>query len=249
MSSRKWACLILTIMVFGTLLAACAGSHEADSVESSIQMTEQEKTFMKRVSFDEQAVEKGVLEDWQEELLTEMRAGDEYLKKKYHGAALEIVNCETATSKDGYDRYTVLEVGDSEHFYEMRIKREDDKYVITDDYYEHVIQEEAQNIIKDMVEKAGLPCIKVKASFDAFFGPEYGEDIPVEDVLSGKINAENLFQIYLEAEKLDQGSYEDTVRNVQNLMKEHGIVGYFNVIIGTDDSKESVYREAFSVGN
>ena len=219
-----------------------------DMMRETTEMTEQEKQLMLRLAADKQAVEEGILDEWEKGILEEIRAGEAYLKEKYPSSRLEIIGCEAGTSVRAYNTYTFLEAGDEEHYYEMRISSGADgnDYDIRDDYYGRLIREEAQNLVKEMIEKAGLPCIKVKASFDSFLGKEYGAGISADDVLRGAVPADNSWQIYLEEAKLDHGSYVSNVQEVKQAMEKAGIIGYFTVIIGTEDSRESVYRESFS---
>ncbi len=225
-----------------------SGEREQGTMEiETTEMTAGELELMTRIAIDKQAAAEGILGDWEKEILEEVRVGKDYLEEKYPGSQLEIIGCEASDSVRNYNTYT-LKTANDEHYYEMRISPgKEEKYDITDDYYGGLIRDIAQEQICEIVRKAGLPCIKVKASFDAFLGKEYDADISAADVLTGAVPSDNSFQIYLDEDKLDHSSYKGNVQEVKACIQEAGIVGYFTVIIGTADSKESIYRESFSI--
>jgi len=256
---------LITILLLTCLLASCSwtghnnpasgldqinnNASNEDKNKGVTEMTEHEKIILKRVSFNKDAVEQGKLEDWQKEILDQMRAGEAYLREKYPSKNLVIISCEKTTDTRDYTVFYIQEEGNSEQFSELHVYPQGDKseFPMLDNYYGVMIAEPAEQMIKDMINKAGLPCIRVKASFWEFLVRDFGEDMSVEDTLRGKIFADNQFQVYLEEEKLDHGSYIDNVAEVKSIMEDNGIVGYFTVIIGTSDSAESIYRESFSL--
>ena len=129
----------------------------------------------------------------------------------------------------------------------MKAKSKNGETTFTDDYYEKLIRGEMEDIVKGYLTDAGIPCIKVKASCDAYLGAEYGENIAAINVLEGNLDAENCFQVYLDNNKIAEDSYVKASANARKILEEKAVTGYVTVIVGTENSRESSYRESFTL--
>ena len=212
-----------------------------------IDLNEREQAFFSAIFIDKESIESGFLEDWQLSLLNEFRAGEEYLGKKYPDSEIRIINYDTTTQTRDYDIFILTEEKHNDRFYEMHIEMSNNTYIITDNYYGCIIKEDSERMIKNVIDKAKIPCFNVKASFGGFLDDSYGSNIRFMDALSGVIDTDNLFLIYLDPQGLDHGSYKDNVQEIKKLMESQNIVGEFTIIFGDDDIKND-YRESFFIG-
>ena len=137
--SKRWQfCICLLMMV---LFCGCGMDNNLKGEEEAVKisMTEEEIVLMTDVYGEEDRMRSGDLFDFHVEALQQLRAGMEYLEKKYPECGVKIVNFSPATKISPQAQFLIQ--GEEEASYTMALHVVDGEYVCTDDYYSVFIRE------------------------------------------------------------------------------------------------------------
>ncbi len=246
-----------------------------------MELTSAEKKVLSGISFNSESIMDGKLDAKEKSTLLEMRAVGEYLHAKYPSYKFEITSFTPpeGTVHDYTEWYyqaapatdSILENSDPSdgsspepsRTFIARSKELSDTFQITDDFYGEVIRKELADRITDILTEKGFPVIRTTISFWEFLGEEYGESIPAEDVLTGKIKAGNDIKIFLDGSALKnpihgsaasavmRSASENAIFMTEKSLKAHAIVGDVYVVIlksqDSDPAKDRVCSDSFSL--
>lgn len=227
-----------------------------------MELTNTEKKLLSGISFNADAIEQGELDEKDMAMLLEIRAVDAYLHKKYPSYSFELTGCEPmeGTIKE-YNEWYYTGCKASEASYQpdavtlsahlARAKKENDKYLISDDFYGEVIKDEIKAELEKSACACGFPVVQTNIGFWEFFDEKYGEGISYMDVLTGKIKAGNDIKIFLDGSGLKQDSYQNAVADLKKCMQQKAIKGDVYVVFlktaDGDPAKDRVYSESFTL--
>jgi len=213
-------------------------------------MTDEQKELLKNLFNDDEAIEQGILEPWELEILNKYNAGADYLSEKYPGSELEIISCERMSYAKQYDAFYFCQKGNSDAVYEIRIiadDSDDSKYQITDNYYSSLIHKEYEKMVEDAVS-GSFPVIDVNAVFDSFLDDEYKPESLIAMMMSGEVELNPRITICIDIDRLDHGSFASNTDEIHDLLRIAGIRGYCILIFCEGGSSDTyLHRQSFYI--
>lgn len=211
-------------------------------------LSESEKKILSGITFHTEEIESGNLCDSDMELLTEMRGLAEYLPEKYPSYTFEITGCEPkeGTTRAYNEWYYKSKQIDRDSAFIATVENTDDALEIKDDFYGEVIRTPIKRNIVRLLVDAGYPVIDVVISFWKYLGKDYGENLIPTQVLSGEVQADNEFKIFLDASKLATKDYQAVASEVADLFKQEEITGEIYLVILKNSKVDSARARLFS---
>lgn len=211
-------------------------------------LSESEKKILSGITFHTEEIESGNLCDSDMELLTEMRGLAEYLPEKYPSYTFEITGCEPkeGTTRAYNEWYYKSKQIDRDSAFIATVENTDDALEIKDDFYGEVIRTPIRRNIVGLLVDAGYPVIDVVISFWKYLGKDYGENLVPTQVLSGEVQADNEFKIFLDASKLDTKDYQAVASEVAELFKQEEITGEIYLVILKNSKVDPARGRLFS---
>jgi hypothetical protein len=211
-------------------------------------LSESEKKILSGITFHTEEIESGNLCDSDMELLTEMRGLAEYLPEKYPSYTFEITGCEPkeGTTRAYNEWYYKSKQIDRDSAFIATVENTDDALEIKDDFYGEVIRTPIKRNIVRLLVDAGYPVIDVVISFWKYLGKDYGENLVPTQVLSGEVQADNEFKIFLDASKLATKDYQAVASEVAELFKQEEITGEIYLVILKNSKVDPARGRLFS---
>lgn len=211
-------------------------------------LSESEKKILSGITFHTEEIESGNLCDSDMELLTEMRGLAEYLPEKYPSYTFEITGCEPkeGTTRAYNEWYYKSKQIDRDSAFIATVESTDDALEIKDDFYGEVIRTPIRRNIVRLLVDAGYPVIDVVISFWKYLGKDYGENLVPTQVLSGEVQADNEFKIFLDASKLATNDYQAVASEVAELFKQEEITGEIYLVILKNSKVDPARGRLFS---
>ncbi|SOB92754.1 hypothetical protein [Pseudobutyrivibrio ruminis] len=216
-------------------------------------LSESEKKILSGITFHTEEIESGNLCDSDMELLTEMRGLAEYLPEKYPSYTFEITGCEPkeGTIRPYNEWYYKSKQIDRDSAFIATVENTDDALEIKDDFYGEVIRTPIKEDISKLLSDNGYPVIDVVVSFWKYLGKDYGENLVPKQVLSGEIQADNDFKIFLDASKLNTTDYKSVAQDVAELFKQQHISGEIYLVVlrnaNVDPARGRLFSQSISL--
>lgn len=198
-----------------------------------ITLSESEKKILSGITFHTEEIENGNLCDSDMELLNEMRGLEEYLPEKYPSYTFEITGCEPkeGTIRPYNEWYYKSNQIDRDSAFIAIVENNQSQLEIKDDFYGEVIRTPIKEDILKLLTESGYPIIDVVVSFWKYLGKDYGENLIPKQVLSGEVQADNDFKIFLDGSKLTTKDYKAVASNITELFKQESISGEIYLVV------------------
>ena len=202
-----------------------------------VQMTDEEKALLDLAYTDGKRILEGMLFDYQERALSELRACREHLNKRYPDEHFKIISFQPSSRKGCVEMHFIQpERGASEYV----LKQENGIY--SDNFYDVPYEREYDEIVESMLDKAGIQA-RVYTYFPFLISDEIrsGRDLLEHRPRLGRHTA-----LFLDVDDLPcQVKAEAAAEKVRNTFRENGIYssGILFFIPGMDKLKTKTVPE------
>lgn len=229
---RFYICIVMLLLLYGCGM----DNNQRGEVETvSIKMTEEEIALMTDVYGEEDRMRSGDLFDFHVEALQQLRAGMEYLEKKYPECGVKIINFSPATKISTQAQFLLK--GEGEESYTMALQIVGDEYVCTDDYYSVFVRDEYDRQVSTILESGGVAAT-VYTTFASLLGEAIGKDVELSEFLTVASEATRKTDIFI----LDTENKEHLKEEIQDLIENAGLYGSY-VIFFVDEEGYSDREE------
>ena len=228
------------------IIAAENNQKENGGEDMPVEMTQEQKTLLKKNAVDEDAVERGELFSWQKEILRQYDYAMEYLKGKYPSYSFHIVDVAPKNKLNPYTTFEFTEENSGDKYYELYLDIEE-QYSARDNFYGKIIGPKYEEQLMTLLQAANIPCDRVEARFNAVADESFNEELDVNEIIKGNIVTNQTVFLHINSQSLDGASYEEVYKQIHEYIDTQKINGYFIVIIydGEIDPKKEVSRESF----
>ena len=182
--------------------------NEEEGNDEMREMTEAQVELLCRISMNEDRIREGRLYSWQIEILNQYDYAMEYLARKYPSHSFELVNCEPKNKLNAYTTFYFYEEGDSENRYSLYIdvyeeEEPENRYVARDNFYGELFEDELARRMFELVQEEFPECINVTCNITCVQGEEFGENLDLEQVLTGELEMDHDTDFYIDAEGMN----------------------------------------------
>ena len=215
---RTYICLMMLVLLCG---CGTVDNQRGDVGTVNNKMTEEEIALMADVFGEEDRMRSGDLFDFHVEALQQLRAGNEYLAKKYPGCDVKIISFSPATQLSPQANFLLQA---KEINYTMTLNIVEGEYVCADDYYGALIGAEYDKYVGSVLEAGGVTA-EVYTSFSALLGDTVGKDTDVDEFLTVASKAMRKTDIFVVEPENREGVKEE----IQTLIRNVGLYGTYVV--------------------
>lgn len=203
---------------------------------NKMNLTTEQIELLKKMSINEKSIEEGNLCSWQVEIINQYNFAIGYLEKKYGEVQFTIYD---GVPKNSANRSTIFYFMDRDGTsYELYIYVDNEgTYSAKDNYYETVIKEKYEKILKEiLVDKTNLT-IKVSTHMSSVQGDEIDREFDVNKLFNREYEIQNDTQIYVFIENEDES--ETVCKKIQNVIENERIYGSYTVYSVSINEQES----------
>lgn len=222
------------------------GEKEEEQMETQVEMTEEQKDLLIKISIDEESVQEGDLSEWQKEVLRQYDYVMEYLKKKYPSYTFHIDYCEPKDIFNSYSKFWFTEESDSEGDYELYLEIEENQYSAKDNFYGHIIGPKYEAKLMELLKQENIPCDRVEVGITTVQGESFNEQMDVDEMINGNLIVKQTTLFHIDKQKLNGASYESVYNQIHQWMDKKKIYGYYIVTIyDSMNANNEVFRDSF----
>ena len=180
-----------------------------------VQMTDEEKALLDLAYTDGKRILEGMLFDYQEKALSELRDCREFLKKRYPNENFKIISFQPSSRKGSVEMQFIQPERDTTEYI---LKYENGRY--SDNFYDVPYERQYDEMIESMLAKDGITA-RVYTYFPFLISDEIHSG---EDLLNHRPRLGRHTALYLNADFLsDQEERSVIAEKVKKLFKDNGI--------------------------
>lgn len=242
--------LITTIMIITLLsLNGCKQSYEVDNSNTeTVQMSIEEKAFLKELYIDEDRIEDGKLYSYQKKTLDQYRFALNYLANKYPSYTFDIIYC---SPMNVYNTYCQMffEERSMEDTYEICISYKDDKLEAEDNFYGGLIQNEYDTILMEYMSDIDN-IVDISSTISSIQGREFDENLRAIDII-GKddVHTGVTTTISIVDNYMTEDNWKLIIESIKSIITNNNIYGYYIIrcynSINDMNNYEYNYKETF----
>ncbi len=237
---KRIALFILAINLAG--LTGCTGilsnkGQEVGAMKNEVELTQEKKEFLIKMSVDEERVQNGRLYGWQEEVLCQYDFAMDYLKKKYPSHTFKFTYCNPKGNVNPFSMF-LFKADNEEEIFKLYLYIDDSHiYSCKDNYYGELLKDSYNTVFFALLQEYFSECIGVSSYFTNIEGEECGETLAAEKVLEGEQEIPNTVYIY--AVQPDNFQAKILAEKIEELIKEKEIYGdyYIKILSSNPDGK------------
>lgn len=197
-----------------------------------LELSEQEKVLLKKISADESAIEQGRLFTWQKELVRDMREVATALEDAYPSHAFQIVDAADGRTDSGMEStfWFVADGGASR--YVLYLSEKEGKRTIRDTFFGTLLSDPYEHALLSWLQKNVPECIGCQVSFDCAVGEAYTEAsvrAAVQALLKGKDKLANFTELYVDGTDCEEP--EALARQLEREIRQQGIYGSYEIAV------------------
>ena len=179
-----------------------------------VQMTDEEKALLDFAYTDGKRILEGMLFDYQEKALGELRACREYLNSRYPHENFRIIAFQPSSRKGCVEMQFVLPERDETEYI---LKYEDGLY--TDNFYDVPFEREYDELIEHMLTEAEIPA-RVYTYFPFLISDVISSG---KDLLERRPRLGRHTALFVDANSLDEQEAEAAITKIKKIFKDNGI--------------------------
>lgn len=226
--------------------------YEEDE-EEVVEMTQEQMKLLCTISMDEDRVKEGRLFNWQKEVLNQYNYAMDYLARKYPSYSFEIVNCAPKNKLNAYTTFYFCKADetDTQKVYEIYMEVYEDaesenRYVAEDNFYGELFEDVFAERMYELIKPEFPECVNVTCNMTGVLGEEFGENLDLDKLFCGELDASQDIVIYMNAEGMSESDYIGKIEEIQDYIASKQIKGSYNVKFIMEDNFEKVlYRGHF----
>ncbi|MBQ6787686.1 MAG: hypothetical protein IJO85_08190 [Lachnospiraceae bacterium] len=195
---------------------------------------------------DEERIATGNLFSYQKDNLERYRFAKKYLLEKYPDYSFEIQYGEPKSKLMSQAEFTFISEIDEEKSYKLCVYSTEDNndYYAEDNFYEAVFAEKYDAYMQDMLAKEVEKVSAVTSLMPWKKGMEYGVDMTVEDVTSGKLELSANTTIYIADSQMTETAFDEVTEKIKNIIQNNHFYGSFKIYVFDDHfSVEELNKE------
>lgn len=232
------AALMTSVLLTATSCNAATKISPEEGAE--VEMTQEQKELLKKISVDEESVENGELYNWQKEVLNQYNYVLEYLGEKYPSHEFKIVDCAQKNKLNSYSTFWVTADG-GEDRYEIYLDVEDSGYTGSDTFYGALIEDDYAKIVCDFLAEDVPECVGCITHMESSVGEDLTEKVTAQEIFEGDYEVSNSTEIYVDGRNSDP---DEIAKKIQDKIKEKNLYGSYEIYMledsGTTETGEAL---------
>ena len=242
--------ILLVSMCFCCGIAGCSGKSSAGREQElnsgqggEVEMTDEQKELLKKISVNEEKIEEGQLYEWQKEVLNQYDYAMNYLQKKYPECVFHIVDCDQKNNLNTYTTFTFTEEKNEELFdlYLYVNEEQEEKYTAKDNFYGVLLAEPYATAFLQKIRESFPQCVAARAEMVTVQGEEINAGTDVSNILSGSLKITNNVTIYVDGNEISD--CDKTASEIEEYVHKQQIYGSYCVFVCKGDLPDTA--EAF----
>ena len=236
--ARRILIMVICLPVLTALISGCKGTN-TKAEDSQIgndgsttggsnrkmektEMTEEEKALLMDVFDDKRRIEEGDLLTYQAEALSQLRAGEEYLARKYADHVFQLESLDPANKFRPWAE--LYFTGDDSPLCVVKItpSGENSEYICEDNFYGFLLEEMYDSRVGKILEEAGYTA-KVYTRFRSTVGSELPSKATVEELLSYNPRLSRDTDIFV----TEDGTKEAMLSSIKEVIRNAGLYGSY----------------------
>ena len=239
---------LLTLLIIA-LVTGCGGSKASSLNEIDYNdgkedvepmdvttMSDREKEILGRVYADKKQITEGKLFSHQKEALRQLRAGLDYLERKYPGYEFNILSFAPANKFTPWAVFQFQNQPSEECV--MTITPQNGDFVCADNYYSVLLREKYDDELQKILAHNGFEVVTYTL-FPTPMGEEIGENTSTDTLISMGTSLTRNTNLYLFANQ----ESETTAQALQAALSANGIYGFYSLYFVSESRKDVAFLE------
>ena len=242
--------ILVIFVILCVYLVACGESEKKEEKREemidTMELQPDEIRILSGMYIDEERIATGNLFSYQKDNLERYRFAKKYLLEKYPDYSFEIQYGEPKSKLMSQAEFTFISEIDEEKSYKLCVYSTEDNndYYAEDNFYEAVFAEKYDAYMQDMLAKEVEKVSAVTSLMPWKKGMEYGVDMTVEDVTSGKLELSANTTIYIADSQMTETAFDEVTEKIKNIIQNNHFYGSFKIYVFDDHfSVEELNKE------
>ena len=214
----------------------------------NIEITPEELSLLTSISVNEKKVREGQLNNWQKQLLMEIKAVRSVLNDKYPSSSFEIKECTGTSTQNGFSTFLFSEASHEEMLFDASCTPDIDSkgdFRIEDNYYRVFLEPVLKDTLHSILRAHALEPVQILCSYTSMLGKEADETITLDSVIKNGLKVQPTIQIILDGNVPDDNAAAEQITQASRYVKDLSVPGFY--VLRTDSGTGGSNRISFSI--